>query len=115
MNTRILERQNVTLSDEARVDITNKFETLSPIVQHPEVRAEVDIEKPAHGGYTVSATVTAAGERFYAESVRSTITEGVDEVVRTLHEHIAKSKDKARTIAKRTGDMFKKMARFGRG
>jgi ribosome-associated translation inhibitor RaiA len=115
MNTRILERQNVTLSEEARGEITNKFETLAPVIQHPEARIEVDIAKPAHGGYTVSATVSKAGEVFNAEAVRSTVTEGVDEVVHTLREHIAKHNDKSRTIAKRTGDMFKKMARFKRG
>lgn len=115
MNTHIIEKQNIDLVDDARAAIAAKFATLDTVLQHPESRAEVDITKPAHGGYTVSATVISVGERYHAEAVRSSISEGVDEVVSTLRDSISKSKNKARVVAKRAGDMFKKMARFGRG
>jgi ribosome-associated translation inhibitor RaiA len=115
MNVSIVTKQFVELHEDQRAFIEKKFRSLEHVAQHPAFHCEVDITKGGHGGYTVSATATLEGEVFHDSAERSSIMEGVDEVVRTLAHTITLHKKKARTIAKRTGDMFKKMARFGRG
>jgi ribosome-associated translation inhibitor RaiA len=115
MNTNIIEKQNIDLTAAMRSEIAARVDSLDTVLQQPEAHTEVDITKGGHGGFTVSATIAAAGERYHAEAVRSSIMEGVDEVVGILRDSISKSKNKARVMAKRAGDMFKKMARFGRG
>lgn len=115
MKTSMTENQHVTLSDEARRDIIRSFDALGSTVQHPDARVHVDIKKGGHGGFVVSATLVAAGEEYNAEATRSTVIEGVDETLHVLKERISKHRSRSRVLAKRAGDMFKKMARFGRG